>query len=245
MSHILRFDTTASSANQYTEDIEIELDLVNRSEPDIRREYSTTTTDELEENIQYSIAKRKKGIITEQGSFYFSYQNDKSNGTLQTALFNEDLSTLNDPRLRQDPPVSVDINNDSATFQGDLTRRVDTDGIVVFFGSQITNVIYNVDSVSYDSGADETTVFVEGDIGAVGDGYMQTGIHSVVEQQTWLETYIWDNAGAPQHRIIGERFNDETTDLGTKVVIENVITPKQAGFTTGDYTISLRYGRPI
>jgi len=247
MTYTLRFEADLSSANPYTNDIDILLDLPQRSEPDIKREYSTTTTSELEQNIKYSIAQRKKGIITVQGTFYYSYQKDKSDGTLQRALANDDsINILDDQRIEQHAVNAVDTGADSVTVAGDIRRRVDTDGSVVFFGSQITNQEYSVDSVSYDAGNDETTVSVVGDIGVVGDGFLQTGIHNVIEQQAWLEFYVWANVGAPQHRIIGGRFSDETTDLGTKVTVENVITPRSAGqAVTGDYTLSLGYGRPV
>jgi len=242
-THRLVYDTSRSSGSQYAEDIQVILDLATRAEPDIRREWSTTATNELEQNLQYSIAKRKKGVIQIQGTFYFN-GTDKSEGTLQSAINRGEIDALGDPRLKTQSITSVNTTDDLLTVSGDITRRVDPTSTLVINDSTGNDGVYSIDNSSYDSGADQTVIELSDNLtDSTADGHIQTGIHTKIEQQTWLESYIWANDGAPQHLITGGRFDDDS--LGTNVVIESVQTPDQAGQNRGRYNINIRYGRPV
>ena len=247
MTTKLVFDQSESSASDFSNDVEILLDLANRIEPDIRREWTTTTTNEREQNLQYSIAKRQEEVDTVQGTFYFNGV-DKSQGTIQTAVNTGDLTftVLNDDgRIELNNIVDVDTTNDTFTVNGDKRRRVDLNSTLVVFTSTGNDGTYNPTSVSYDSGNDETTITVTEDVtDSTSDGTISTGIYTVQEQQAWLEDYVAQNIGAPQHVLKADRF-DEGSEDGKKVVIENILTPKIAGRATGQYTITLRAGRPV
>ena len=243
----LVFDQANSSASDFSDDVKIILDLANRVERDLKRDWSETTTAETEENLQYSIAKRKKGVHTVQGKFYFD-GTDKSGGTFQTAIDNGDFNLTdfnNDRRLIDHIIQDVDTTNNTFTVSGNQTRRVDLNSTIVVFGSTGNDGIYNPTDASYDAVNDETTITVNEDVtNATVDGTISTGIHDVKEQQAWLEEYVWQNIGAPQHILKSERY-DEGIENGKKCVIENVLTPEQAGFTTANYTLTLREGRPV
>jgi len=120
----------------------------------------------------------------------------------------------------------------------------------VVFNSTGNDGIYNPTSVSYDSANDETTITVNEDVtDSTVDGTISTGIHEVNEQLAWLEDFIYQNIGAPQHVLKAPRYDSEriqfSAEKGKQCVIEEVNTPKQAGFTTATYTITLRAGRPV
>lgn len=243
MSYTLVFDTSESSANRFTEDVELELSFVTRSEPDIRRDWSTTTTNTLEQNVNFSIAQRKKGTVTIVGTFY-NDGNDKSNGTIQRAIDNGDISVVTDARLKTPGVVDVDTTNDTFTVSTDFTRSSDTDSTLVVFQSTGNDGVYNIDNVSYDSNNDETTFEVAENVSdSTADGFIQTGIFDLQEKIAWLEDYVWENAGAPLHRIEGGRFDNDLD--GTNVVIESVQTPRIAGQTTLEYNITAKFGVPI
>ncbi len=246
------FDQSESSASDFTEDITMLLDLSNRAESVIKREWSETTTSERESNLQYSVAKRKKEFLTVSGSFYFN-GTDKSQGTLQTAVNNGDIDLgdfVNDDRLISHIIQDVDTANDTLTVLGDQRRRTDLDSTIVVFNSTGNDGIYNPTSVTYDSNNNETTITVSEDVtDATVDGNISTGIHEVNEQLAWLEDFIYQNIGAPQHVLKTPRYNSEriqfSAEKGKICVIEEVNTPQQAGFTTATYTITLRAGRPV
>lgn len=243
MTYTLVFDTSESSANRFTEDAELELSFVSRSEPDIRRDWSTTTTNTLEQNVNFSVAQRKKGTVTIVGDFYNDGK-DKSNGTIQKAINNGDISVVNDNRIKTPLVNSVDTTNDTFTVSGDFTRSGDTDSTLVVFQSTGNDNIYNIDNVNYDSNNDETTFEVAENVSdSTADGFIQTGVFDLLEKIAWLEDYVWENAGAPFHRIEGGRFDNDLD--GTNVVIESVQTPRIAGQTTLEYNITAKFGVPI
>jgi len=248
----LFFDQSESSANDFTEDITMLLDLSNRAESVIKREWSETTTSERESNLQYSVAKRKKEFLTVTGTLYFN-GTDKSQGTLQTAINNTDIDLQdfnNDDRLISHIVQSVDTTNDTFTVSGDQRRRTDLSSTIVVFKSTGNDGIYNPTNVSYDSAKNETTITVSEDVtDSTADGTISTGIHEVNEQLTWLEDFIYQNIGAPQHILKAPRYDSEriqfSAEKGKQCVIEELNTPQQAGFTTATFTLTLRAGRPV
>lgn len=247
MTFVLRLDVSNSSDDvPYTNDLIYELSLPQREEKTLKREWTTTTTSEYEENINYSIAKRKKGTSTLQGLNYFSKGEDKSQGTLQRAIYLEEIDALEDASIKTQPIEATDTTNNTVTVSGDIRRRVDTSSDVALFGAGLVNEIHGITSVSYDEVNDQTTIGLDGNTNILeADGNISTGVFTVEEQQNWLEDYIWANIGAPQHLIEGGRYNDSISEFGTKIVIDNIPTSNNAGQTVGEYTIVGRFGRPV
>lgn len=90
----------------YSNNLQIELPGAKRAEPEQNREWSTVATNDLESNLNYSLAQRKKGFITLRGLFY-SYREeaglnndgDVSNGTLQSQITDGNIDVSSDPRF--------------------------------------------------------------------------------------------------------------------------------------------------
>lgn len=103
MTFILELD---SNGTAYSTNLQIQLPGAKRAEPNPRREWSTTAVGDTEENLQYSIADRKKASIQIQGLFY-SYREDAgqnddgdvSNGTLQNQIDAGNIDVSSDPRF--------------------------------------------------------------------------------------------------------------------------------------------------
>lgn len=248
----LVFDQSESSSNRYSNDIKMLLDLAKRSESVIKRQWSETTTAERESNLQYSVAKRQKEFVRVSGKFYFN-GTDKSQGTLQKALNTGDLGVgifNDDDRLVDLFIDSVDTGADSFTVSGDRRRRVDLNSTIAVVNSTGNDDVYNPTSVSFDSVSNETIISVSGNVSdSTADGLISTGIHTVDEQLAWLEDFINQNIGVPQHVLKAPRYDSERNQFsavkGKQCVVEEVGTPKRAGFTTAKYNLTLRAGRPV
>jgi len=248
----LVFDQSQSQITRYNNDLKILLDLAARSESVIKRQWSETTTAERESNLQYSVGKRQKEFIRVSGKFYFN-GTDKSQGTLQKALNTGDLGvgTFNDDdRLVNLFIDSVDTGADSFTVSGDRRRRVDLDSTIVVLNSTGNDDVYNPTGVSFDPASNSTTISVSENVSdSTADGFISTGIFTVNEQLAWLEDFIDQNIGAPQHVLKAPRYDSERNQFsavkGKQCVVEEVATPKTAGFTTAKYNLTLRAGRPV
>jgi len=67
--------------------------------------------------------------------------------------------------------TAVDTSGDTVTVEGDVTSLVEAGDVVTVEESTANDGDYVIDSLSYDSGPDETTITVEGDItGSTADG---------------------------------------------------------------------------
>jgi len=103
VTFILELD---SNGTPYSTNLQIQLPGAKRAAPNPKREWSTTAVGDTEENLQYSIADRRKTNVQIQGIFY-SYREDAgqnndgdvSNGTLQAEITAGNIDVSSDPRF--------------------------------------------------------------------------------------------------------------------------------------------------
>jgi len=96
----------SNTGTPYSNNLRMQLPRAKRVGDDIRRDWSTTPTNDLETNVNYSLANRKKGNITIEGIFY-SYREDAgvnddgdvSDGTLQAEIDAGNIDVSNDDRF--------------------------------------------------------------------------------------------------------------------------------------------------
>jgi len=135
--------------------------------------------------------------------------NDKTNGTLAEA-------GLADARIAPGPIQDVDTANDTVTVPGDQRERAPVgETVAIDTKGQATgnDGVYDVDSVSYDSNNDETTIGVNGDLtDSTAIGAISNAVVTVREQWVFLQNYIDFPSITTQGRLFGLHWSDPDGD---------------------------------
>lgn len=153
---------------------------------------------------------------------------DKTRGTMAEA-------GLADSQIAPGPIDSVNTADDEVTVPGDQTRRVSSgDTVAVDTKGQATanDGVYTVDSISYDSNNDETTIAVSGNLtDSTAIGAISHSVVTVYEQWRFFRKYI-DNANIRvQGRLYGLDYSDPDGDgvkEGTPVRLNSFRFRKQS-----------------
>lgn len=153
---------------------------------------------------------------------------DKTRGTMAQA-------GLADAQIAPGPISSVDTTNDTVTVPGDQTARVSSgDTVAVDTKKQATgnDGVYTVDSISYDSTNDETTIAVSGDLtDSTAIGAISHSVVTVYEQWRFFRKYIDNSNIRVQGRLYGLDYSDPDGDgvkEGTPVRLNNFRFRKQS-----------------
>jgi len=135
--------------------------------------------------------------------------NDKTNGTLAEA-------GLADARIAPGPIEDVDTSADEVTVPGDQRDRAPVgETVAIDTKGQATgnDGVYSVTSVSYDSGNDETTIGVDGDLtDSTAIGAISNAVVTVWEQHVFLQNYVDNSNVGVQGRLFGLYWSDPDGD---------------------------------
>lgn len=228
----------------YSQNLQYKIDLGQRSSGGSKKDYVAIGGGggSSQNNVNSGIAnfKQRNPQLT-----FLAYYNkvDNSNGSLQDAINNGDFNASSfDNRILTPAIESVDTTAETITINGDFTERAKSGNTIVIDGSTGNDGLYNIDSLTYDSGADETTVTVVGDLtDSTADGNVSDGVKTVVEQRVWLEEYVFDGRIGEEYFLRGQEFEDD--NFGKNIVVQQAeIVRSSSSPTTGNGTIKTSEG---
>lgn len=219
---MIELSSTEGAVN-YSQRLQYKIRLGQRSSGGSKKDYVPIAGGggNSETNVNSGIANFKQR--SPQISFIAYYNSiDASNGSLQDAINNGDFTASSfEPRIKTPGINDVDTTNDSVTVPGDYTDRAAPGNTIVISESTGNDGIYNIDSLNYDSGNDETEITVVGDItDSTVDGYLSDGVKTVVEQKVWLEEYVFDGRIGEEYTLRGQEYEDSIGG-GRNVVLQN------------------------
>jgi len=198
----------------------------------IEEPQSTPTTvieaGEPEQNAVMAFSGQKRDVNLEFRMYDDGSGNDKTNGTLAQA-------GLADARIAPGGITSVDTTNDEVTVDGDQRDRAPVgETVAIDTKGQATgnDGTYSVTSVSYDSGNDETTIGVDGDLtDSTAIGAISNAVVTVWEQYVFFQQYIDNSNITVQGRLYGLHWDDPDGDgvvEGTPMRINRTRPRKQS-----------------
>lgn len=230
---MIELDSTAGSIS-FSQNLQYIMDLTQRSSGSAKKDYVALQggTGDSEENVQSGITNFKQRNPELTFLAYFS-KRDKSNNSLQNAVNNGDFTRSELFRFNAPDIQDVDTGNDTVTVDGDQTDRIDADSFIVITESTGNDGLYNVDSVSYDSGADQTQLSLAENVSdSTVDGFVIDGVKTVKEQKVWLEEYVFDGRIGEEYELRGQEFEDDTS-TGRNVVLKQaeIVRVSQNPFT--------------
>lgn len=241
---MLELKATEGGVN-YSQNLQYKIDLGQRSGGGSKKDYVAIGggAGNSEGNVNSGIANFKERSPQIQFLAYYN-RVDNSNGSLQEAIDNGDFDlTSFDPRLTALSIQDVDTGNNEIVVNGDFTERAQSGNIIVIDGSTGNDGRYNIDSLSYDSGADETTITVVGDItDATVDGFVNDGIKTVVEQKVWLEEYVFDGRIGEEYILRGQEYEDSVGGGRNTVLQQAEVTRSSSSPTAGNGVIKTTEG---
>lgn len=218
----------------YSQNLQYKIDLAQRTSGGPKKDYVSLAGGggNSENNVNSGITNFKER--SPQISLIAYYNRvDNSNGSLQDAVDNGDfdLATI-DNRFLTPSIQSVDTGADELVVNGDYTERAESGNTIVIDGSTGNDGKYNIDSLSYDSGANETTIGVVGDLtDGTADGFVSDGIKTVVEQKVWLEEYVFDGRIGEEYILRGQEYEDSVGG-GRNTVLSNAEIVRSASSPT-------------
>lgn len=200
-------------------------------------------TGDSEKNVNSGIANFKQRSPQINFLAYFN-KIDNSNGSLPKAVDNGDFSlTSFDPRFFTPSIRSVDTGDDTVIVNGDYIKRAKPGNTIVIDGSTGNDGLYNIDSLSYDSGADETTITVVGDLtDSTVDGFISDGVKNVQEQKVWLEEYVFDGRQGEEYILRGQEFEDSNQGGRNTVLQKAEIVRSSNSPNAGKGTLKMSEG---
>lgn len=213
---------SATVTTGYSQNLQYIIDLAGRTSGGGKKGYvALTGAGDPQNNSQSGVAGFKQSNPQLSFTAYFG-KRDKSNGTLQEAINNDDLVASSfDNRFDVRGIQDVDTAADEITVSGDYTERATTGDTIVIDGSTGNDGLYNIDSLNYDAGNNNTVVGVAGDLNdSTADGFVSDGVKNVVEQKVWLEEYVFDGGIGEEYFLRGQEY-EEGVGSGKGVVIRN------------------------
>jgi hypothetical protein len=125
-------------------------------------------------------------------------------------------AALADASIALGPIRNVDTASDEVTVPGDQRERAPVgETVAIDTKGQATgnDGVYSVDSVSYDSGNDETTIGVDGDLSdSTAIGAISNAVVTVWEQWVFLQNYVDNSNVGVQGRLFGLHWSDPDGD---------------------------------
>lgn len=220
--YMIELDVTEGApATEYTNVLQYIIDLAQRVSSPTKKDYvSISGGGNTEANVNSGITNFKQRNPQIGFVAYFS-KRDKSNFSFHNAVDAGEVTISGDERFFGLSINDADTGADEFTVSGDITDRLESGGKIVVEGSTGNDDIYDVTGVSYDSGADETTISVSQNVSdGTADGVLSDGIKTIVEQKTWLEEYVFDGSLGEEYVLKGPDFTD-TVAGGRRCVVKN------------------------
>lgn len=195
-----------------------------------QRSSTPTTVTEAGQPTQNAILSfqgQKKNINFTFRMYNDGTYKDKTRGTMAEA-------GLADAKIAPGPITAVDTSNDEVTVPGKHPRvsTGDTVAIDTKDNAPGNDGVYTVQSISYDSGNDETTYGLDGNLtDSTAVGAISHSVVTVFEQMRYLGKYIDNPNLRNQGRLYGLNWSDpdgDGVDEGTPVRINNFRERKQS-----------------
>lgn len=195
-----------------------------------QRSQTPTTTTEASEPTQNAILSFQGQSKTKNFQFRMyddGKYKDKTKGTMAEA-------GLADADFAPGPIIAVDTTNDEVTVPGEHPRvsTGDTVAIDTKGNAPANDGVYTVQSISYESGNDETTYGLDGDLtDSTAIGAISHSIVTVFEQMKFFGKYIDNPNIRSQGRLYGLNWSDPDGDgfkEGTPVRINQFRKRKQS-----------------
>jgi len=204
-------------------------DDVLLKEVEQRSQTPTTTTEASEptQNVILSFQGQSKTKNLQFRMYDDGKFKDKTKGTMAEA-------GLADADFAPGPIVDVDTANDQVTVPGEHPRvsTGDTVAIDTKGNAPENDGVYTVQSIQYDSGSDETTYELDGDLtDGTAIGAISHSIITVFEQMKFMGKYIDGPNIRSQGRLYGLNWSDHDGDgfkEGTPVRINQFRKRKQS-----------------
>lgn len=174
---------------------------------------STPTTvieaSEPEQNAVLAFQGQQRDVNFDFRMYNDGTGNDKTNGTLAEA-------GLADARIAPGPIRNVDTANDTVTVPGDQRERAPVgETVAIDTKGQATgnDGVYEVTSVSYDSGNDMTAIGIDGTLtDSTAIGAISNAVVTAWEQWVFLQNYIDNSNIGVQGRLYGLHWSDPDGD---------------------------------
>lgn len=245
--YMLQLDSSAGAVN-YNTTLEYRVPLGQRTSGPAKKEYVSIAggSGDSEDNVNSGIANFKERNPQISFLAYFSVL-EKSNNSLQNAVNNGDFTASDLSRFNQPMIEDVDTANDNITVSGDQRDRFNVSKetpTIVITNSTGNDGIYNVGSVTYNSGNDNTTLsLATGDItDSTSDGKVMDGVKTVVEQKVWLEEIVFDGRIGEEYELRGQEF-EQGINTGRNVVLRQAEIVRNSGNPfTGNGVIQTKEG---
>lgn len=227
IENIIWNEDAINSAKDMEYHFEKDVLLKNIGEP---QQTPTTVVEasEPEQNAVLAFSGQKRDVNLEFRMYNDGKGRDKTRGTLAEA-------GLADARIAPGPIKSVDTTNDTVTVPGDQRDRApDGETVAIDTKGQATgnDGVYSVTSQSYDSGNDETTIGVDGDLtDSTAIGAISNAVVTVREQWVFLQQYIDNSNITVQGRLYGLHWDDPDGDgvvEGTPIRINRFVPREQS-----------------